>query len=166
MPISHRLTLATFLALLPVSTSAQSIGTNLQKLDSIAGADVLGNRSVGIVVAVVRGKDPLLLKAYGKADVEGGAAMTANTVIPIGSVTKQFTAAAILQLRDAGKLTLDDEITKWLPDFDTRGNKVTVRRLLDHTSGIVGFEMPEIRQVVWNPSFPRDSVIALINRYP
>ena len=54
----------------------------------------------------------------------------------IGSVTKQFTAAAILQLRDEGKLSLDDEITKWLPDFDTRGNKVTLRRLLDHTSGI------------------------------
>ena len=70
--------------------------------------------------------------------------MPVDAVFPIGSVTKQFTAAAILQLRDAGKLSLDDDITKWLPDFDTRGNKVTLRQLLDHTSGIVDItEMPE-----------------------
>ena len=58
--------------------------------------------------------------------------MPADAMFEIGSVTKQFTAAAIPQLRDAGKLSLDDEITKWLPDFDARGNKVTVRRLLGH----------------------------------
>ena len=62
--------------------------------------------------------------------------MTVDTVIQIGSTTKQFTAAAILQLRDQGKLSLDDDITKWLPDFETRGNKVTLRHLLGHTSGI------------------------------
>ena len=75
------------------------------------------------MAAVVKGKDTLLLKAYGKADVEGDVPMTVDTVFPIGSVTKQFTAAAILQLRDQGKLSLDDDITKWLPDFETRGNK-------------------------------------------
>jgi CubicO group peptidase (beta-lactamase class C family) len=106
------------------------------------------------------------MKSYGKANVEWDVPMPADAMFEIGSVTKQFTAAAILKLRDEGKLSLDDEITKWLPGFNTHGNRVTVRRLLDHTSGIVGFEMPEIRQVVWNPSFPRDSVIALISRYP
>src|SRR6185369_14746703 len=62
---------------------------------------------------------------------------------------------------------LDDEITKWLPDFDTRGNKVTLRRLLDHTSGIKGItEMPEFGPLSDNSSFPRDSAYALIKRYP
>jgi len=92
--------------------------------------------------------------ATGKSDADGGAPITVSTVIPIGSVTKQFTAAAILQLRDAGKLTLDDEITKWLPDFETRGSKVTLRHLLGHTSGIVDLvEMPELRamQMMRNP---------------
>jgi CubicO group peptidase (beta-lactamase class C family) len=56
-----------------------------------------------------------------------------DTVFQIGSDTKQFTAAAILQLRDQGKLTLDDETTKWLPDFDTRGNKVTLRPFWTHS---------------------------------
>ena len=95
--------------------------------------------------------------------------MTVDTIIPIGSVTKQFTAAAILQLRDQGKLSLDDEITKWLPDFDTRGNKVTLRHLLGHTSGIIDLvEMPELRamQLMRNPTVTRDDVYKVISRYP
>ena len=163
-------------ALLPASTSAQSDGVLLHRLDSIAGADVLGNRSVGIVVAVVKGRDPLLLKAYGKADADGGAPMTVHTVIPIGSVTKQFTAAAILQLRDAGKLSIDDEVTKWLPNFDSRDEarsapalKVTLRHLLGHTAGIVDItQMPELRAInlMRNPNVSLDSVYTVIRRYP
>jgi CubicO group peptidase (beta-lactamase class C family) len=65
-------------------------------LDSIAGAAVRENRSVGIVAVAVKGKDTLLLQAYGKADVEGAVPMTVGTMLPIGSVTKQFTAVAIL----------------------------------------------------------------------
>ena len=140
-------TVATALtAIVAATPTAQSSQTLVQRLDSIAGAGVRENRSVGIVAAVVKGKDTLLLKAYGKADVEGDVPATVDTVFPIGSDTKQFTAAAILQLRDQGKLSLDDDITKWLPDFETRGNKVTLRHLLGHTSGIVDLiEMPELR---------------------
>ena len=139
----------------------------VKKLDSIAGSGVVENRAAGIAVAVVRGNDTLLFKGYGKADVEWNIAMPADAMFEIGSITKQFTASALLQLRDAGKLSLDDEITKWLPDFDTRGNKVTLRRLLDHTSGIKGItEMPEFGPLSDNSSFPRDSGYALIKRYP
>jgi CubicO group peptidase (beta-lactamase class C family) len=120
------------------TATAQPDGALVQRLDSLAGAGVHENRAVGIVAAVVKGEDALLLKAYGKSDIEGDVPMTVDTIIPIGSTTKQFTAAAILQLRDQGKLSLDDDITKWLPDFQTRGNKVTLRHLLGHTSGIVG----------------------------
>jgi CubicO group peptidase (beta-lactamase class C family) len=135
------------------------------RLDSIAGSGVVENRAAGIAAAVVRGNDTLLLKGYGKADVEWKVAMPADAVFEIGSITKQFTAAAILQLRDDGKLSLDDEITKWLPDFNTRGNKVSLRRLLDHTSGMVGLtEIPEFGTLAVNPRFPRDSAFALINR--
>jgi CubicO group peptidase (beta-lactamase class C family) len=76
---------------------------------------------------VARRQETLLLKAYGKADVEGDVPMSVDTIVPIASVTKQFTAAAILQLRDEGRLGLDDEIAKWLPDLETRGGKVTLR---------------------------------------
>ena len=152
-----------------VSTaSAQSDRASLVKrLDSLAGSGVMENRAAGIVAAVVKGNDTLLLKGYGKADVEWNLPMPADAMFEIGSITKQFTAVAILQLRDEGKLSLDDEITKWLPDFDMRGNKVTIRRLLDHTSGIKGItEMPEFGILVSNPRFPRDSAYALIKRYP
>ncbi len=139
----------------------------VKQLDSIAASGVLENRAAGIVAAVVRGTDTLLLKGYGKADLEWNVPMPVDAVLEIGSVTKQFTAVAILQLRDEGKLSLDDEITKWLPDFDTRGNKVTLRRLLDHTSGIKGLtEMPEFGTLASNGRFPRDSAYALIKRYP
>ena len=139
-----------------------------QRLDAMAGAGVRENRSVGLTVAVVKGNETLLLKAYGKSDVEGDVPMTVDTVIAIGSDTKQFTAAAILQLRDQGKLSLDDAITKWLPDFDTRGNKVTLRHLLGHTSGVTDLvDMPELRalKLLRNPAVTRDDVYKVVSRY-
>jgi CubicO group peptidase (beta-lactamase class C family) len=169
-PIMSRLSLAS-LALFTITAApaeAQSDRAALiRQLDSLAGSGVLEKRTVGIAAAVVRGNDTLLLKGYGKADVEWDIPMPADAMFEIGSVTKQFTAVAVLQLRDAGRLSLADEITMWLPDFDTRGNTVTLRRLLDHTSGIVGItEMPEFGILSSNPSFPRDSAYALIRRYP
>jgi len=153
----------------PLLAWAQPAGTIAQRLDAIAGAEVREGRAVGITVAVAKGRDRLLLDGYGKADIDSGAAMTADTVIALGSVTKQFTAAAILQLRDRGKLSLDDPLTKWLPDFDTRGNTVTLRHLLAHTSGITDIaNMPELRElrVMRNPQVSRDDVYKVVNRQP
>jgi CubicO group peptidase (beta-lactamase class C family) len=162
--------------LVAVVSLGASVGTQqprpaqVEQLDSIAGAGVRENRAVGIVAAVVQGRDTLLLKGYGHADFENKVPMTADTVIPIGSVTKQFTAAAILQLRDQGKLSLDDALTTWLPDFDTRGNKVTLRHLLGHTSGILGLTaMPEIRAMQpfrTTTTATRDDVYKVMSRYP
>lgn len=160
-----------FLVLVSIDVSdaiAQSDAAVLSHLDSIAGADVAGERAVGLVVAVVKGKDQLLLKAYGSADADGNIVMTANTVFPIGSVTKQFTAAAILQLRDAGKLSLDDPMTKWLLEFETRGNGITLRHLLSHTAGIPEFgQMQELHamRLLTNPDVTRDTVYEVISRY-
>lgn len=150
------------------STAAAQAGNALTtRLDSIAAAPVAANRAVGIVAAVVRGSDTLLLKSYGRADVEWNVPMPADAMFETGSIAKQFTAAAILQLRDAGKLSLDDDLAKWLPDFDARGNAVTLRRLLDHTSGIHDYtETPEFPALVGNRAWPRDSAYALIRRQP
>jgi CubicO group peptidase (beta-lactamase class C family) len=158
---------AAILASLATPAEAQSSRDALvKKLDSLAGSTVVEGRAVGIAAAVVKGNDTLLLKGYGKANVEWNVPMPVDAMFEIGSVAKQFTAAAILQLRDEGKLSLDNEITKYLPDFPTRGHKVTLRRLLDHTSGIKGLtEMPEFRLLA-SSSFPRDSAYELIKRYP
>ncbi len=151
------------------TVTAQSGRALGARLDAMAGAGVREKRAVGIVAAVVKGHETLLLKAYGEADAESDVPMTVDTVLPIASVTKQFTAAAILQLRDQGKLSLDDDITKWLPDFEARGTQLTLRHLLDHTSGIADLgDMRELRdmQLMRNPAATRDEVYEVIRHYP
>ena len=78
-------------------------------------------------------------KAFGMANLELGVAMRPEMVFRIGSVTKQFTAVAILKLMEEGKLGLQDEITKYIPDYPTHGHKITIEHLLTHTSGIKSY---------------------------
>ena len=93
----------------------------------------------GISVAVERGGELLFAGGFGEADLEHGVPATEHTVYRIGSVTKQFTAAAAMLLASEGKLDLDAELGEVLPDYDTRGFAVPVERLLNHTSGIKGY---------------------------
>jgi D-alanyl-D-alanine carboxypeptidase len=87
------------------------------------------------VLVMVDGK-PVLRKGYGLADVERGVKVTPDMIFRIASVTKQFTAVAVLQLVQAGKVSLTDPITKYVPDFDTQGKSITIENLLTHTSGL------------------------------
>jgi CubicO group peptidase (beta-lactamase class C family) len=117
-------------------------------------------------VAVVKGADTVVLKAYGRADLELDVPTPERATYEIGSVTKQFTAAALLQLVEQGKLSLDDDLTKFFPQFSSKGYKIPVRRLLDHTSGIHGYtEMPEFRLLMIQ-RLPRDTLVRLIARKP
>jgi CubicO group peptidase (beta-lactamase class C family) len=92
--------------------------------------------AVGLSVAVARGDEFIVAKGYGKADLEFNAPVDVDTMFRIGSVTKQYTAAAIMKLIEEGKISLDDELTKFLPDYPMQGHVVTVKQLLNHTSGI------------------------------
>jgi CubicO group peptidase (beta-lactamase class C family) len=136
------------------------------RLDSLANAPVQEGRAAGISVAVVHGRDTLLLKGYGMANIELAVPMPADAVHEIGSVTKQFTAAAILQLRDEGRLSLDDDLTEYFPDYPTHGRAIPVRRLLDHTSGIKGITEIPAFGTLQHRGWPRDSAIALFAREP
>jgi CubicO group peptidase (beta-lactamase class C family) len=149
------------------TAAAQSARPVAERLDSIAGAGVRQGRAVGMVAAVVQGNDTLLMKAYGQADLEWDVPMPVDAMFEVGSIAKQFVAAAILQLKDAGKLRLDDSITRWLPDLGPGGHNVTLRQLLSHTSGIFQFgEAPEWEVNLFNPRFPRDSAYRLITLEP
>jgi CubicO group peptidase (beta-lactamase class C family) len=87
-------------------------------------------------------------KAFGQANIELNVPMNPENVFQIGSMTKQFTAIAILMLLEQGKLKLDDEITKFIPNYPTNGNKITIHHLLTHTSGIKSFtRMKSIRNI-------------------
>jgi CubicO group peptidase (beta-lactamase class C family) len=96
---------------------------------------------VGLSVAVARGDQLIFERGYGIADLEWNVPVDASTIFRIGSTTKQFTAAAILKLAEQGKLGLDDPLSRYVPEFDTGGRAVTIRQLLNHTSGIPEYTM-------------------------
>ena len=125
-------------ALASTRVSAQSLDLARAEAvaDSAARAQVAAGQIPGFVVAVARNGQPVFVRAYGLADVEMNAPVTTETVFRMRSVTKQFTAAAVMQLVERGKIGLDDPITKYLPDFPVQGNVVTIRNLLNHTSGL------------------------------
>jgi CubicO group peptidase (beta-lactamase class C family) len=94
-------------------------------------------------VLVAKGDEILLEKGYGKADIENDIQNTPDTKFRIGSLTKSFTAMAIMQLVEKGKLSLDDKLTKFIPDYPN-GDKITIHNLLTHTSGIFDHtELPD-----------------------
>ena len=78
-------------------------------------------------------------KAFGMANLELNVPMQPDMVFRLGSITKQFTAVAILQLMEQGKLSLQDDITKFIPDYPTQAYKITIENLLTHTSGIKSY---------------------------
>ncbi|MBK9408913.1 MAG: beta-lactamase family protein [Gemmatimonadetes bacterium] len=84
----------------------------------------------------------------------------------MGSVTKQFTAAAILQLVDQGKLALTDPLTKFYPDWPGAGSTVTVAHLLNHTAGIHNYTAMPVFQAWKSRYVPADSMIALFKSAP
>lgn len=168
MSLPIRATIAAVLVATVVSpVTAQTTPPNLAALDSVAAAGVRANRAVGLVAAVVKGSDTLLMKGYGKADLEWDVPMPVDAMFEIGSVSKQFAAVAILQLRDAGKLSLDDHITKWVPHLGASGERVTLRHLLTHTSGIRRFADEDEFEINWfAPRFPRDSASPFVRIEP
>lgn len=90
----------------------------------------------GATVLVSRNGQIIYKKAFGMANLELNKPMQVDNVFWIASIGKQFTAVAILQLMEQGKLNLQDEITKFIPDYPTQGYKITIEHLLTHTSGI------------------------------
>lgn len=94
----------------------------------------------GAAVLVLRDGQPLVRRGYGLADLENGTPVTPSTNFRLASVTKQFTAAAILLLAQDGKLSLDDPVRKWLPTLPASDDAITLRHLLTHASGLIDYE--------------------------
>jgi len=90
----------------------------------------------GCAVGVSAGRSPVLRRAYGMADLERAAPNTPDTIFEAGSVSKQFTAAAVLLLAREGRLSLDDPARKHVPELPDYGAPLTIRHMLTHTSGL------------------------------
>ncbi|MBI2537853.1 MAG: beta-lactamase family protein [Gemmatimonadetes bacterium] len=161
--------LALFLSAAVTSLPAQQRdrATLIAAIDSLADAPIKAGRAAGMSVAVVQGADTIRLRGYGSADLELEVPTPDRAVYEIGSVTKQFTAAAVFQLQEQGKLSLDDDLTKFLPNYPTQGHRIPIRRLLNHTSGIKGYtEIPAFWSTLAPRALPRDSLVALFAPQP
>lgn len=119
--------------------SAQAAPPALEAaIDAFARSVLDEQQAPGLSIGIARGGETLLIRGYGLANLEHQVPATGDTVFRIGSVTKQFTAAAILLLAEDGRLGLDDTLDQYFPDFP-RGSEVTIRHLLQHTSGISNY---------------------------
>jgi D-alanyl-D-alanine carboxypeptidase len=132
-------------------------------VDSLATTALKDGPVAAMSVAVVRGRDTVVMKGYGLADVENDVPATPQTVYRIGSITKQFTAAAVLQLIEQNKLSLDDSIGKHLPTIPAGWRAVPIRQLLNHTSGIPSYTSAGPRWASrMRLDLPHDSLIGIV----
>ena len=127
------------------------------RIDQLAKQTVADGVAAGLVVAVAEQGNPAFERGYGLANIEWNALVTTDTVFRVGSITKQFAAAGVLLLAEQKKLSLDDKLAKYLPNYP-RGNEVTLRQLMNHTSGIHSYPGPTERTIVRTGISVRDMV--------
>ncbi|MDX2220526.1 MAG: serine hydrolase [Burkholderiales bacterium] len=132
----------------PASSSVIVEGDIARQIDTAFTATFKADEPGAAIIVVKDGKT-VLRKGYGLADTEKKVPIQPGDVFRLGSMTKQFTAVAILMLAEEGKLSVQDEITRFVPDYPTQGKKITVEHLLTHTSGIKSYtNMPGFRTIV------------------
>ena len=128
-------TLSLFFLFLPTASAQSSLSPDLQQQIDKLAADALVKSGVpSASLAIVKDARIVYLHAYGDARLDPRTPATPAMRYSIGSISKQFTASSILLLQEQGKLSLDDKVSKFLPNL-TRANEVTIRQLLSHTSG-------------------------------
>jgi D-alanyl-D-alanine carboxypeptidase len=132
----------------------QSDNPLIQTIDNLVQESYKPNEP-GAAVIVVTDGEVIFRKGQGIANLELDVRIKPDMVFRLGSITKQFTAVAILMLAEQGKLDLDDSISKFLPDYPTHDYLITVKHLLTHTSGIKSYtSMPE-----WPPLWRKDFTV-------
>jgi CubicO group peptidase (beta-lactamase class C family) len=115
----------------------------------------------GAAIGVLRDGAWLHRSAYGMADLEWGVPLRADCVFRIASLTKQFTAMAVMMLEERGGLSVEDPLERWLPGWRPRGRRVTLRRLLDHTSGVWRHDSDQVERTQ-RPNPPLEELLDTI----
>jgi CubicO group peptidase (beta-lactamase class C family) len=124
-----------FAAMLATAKSADAQEKKTRAVDELF-ADLSKPGLPGCALAVARGGKIIYEQGYGLANIEENVAITPQTVFDIGSTSKQFTAASILLLQQQGKLSVHDDIRKYIPELRQYGQQITILHLLNHTSGL------------------------------
>lgn len=151
------LLILTSLSLPAMSQKKKQDAKNIEtEIDNILSSRYKANEP-GVAALVCVKNKVIYKKAFGMANLELEVPLTADMVFRIGSISKQFTGVAILQLMEQGKLSLQDDITKYIEDFPTHGHNISIHHLLIHTSGIKSYTdmkewTPEIRKKDFTPS--------------
>ena len=157
--------LPALLALATASASPQiSPADTKAKVDAIF-RDVDRSDAPGCALGVYRDGQIAYARGYGMANLELSVGNTPQTVFDIGSVSKQFTAMAIHLLAREGKLSLDDDIRKWVPEIPSYGKTVTLRHLLHHTGGLRDYiELMNLQGIVEEDLSPESDVLEIMAR--
>ena len=141
----------------PAAAAASPSEQDLRALADAVLAESYAADGPGAAVVIMQGGKIVYQGGRGLADIGAARAITPDTVFRLGSITKQFAAAVIVQLAQEGKLSLDDPLTKFLPDYPQPGAAATVRQLLQHTSGIQSYtDMPGIMSPI-STAIPRST---------
>lgn len=144
-----------------IAQSPPPVARVAQVVDSLAQDFIAQHHAPSVAIGLVRGRDTIALKAWGQADIEQDVAATAATVYRIGSVTKQFTSATVMQLVEQGKVKLDDSIAVYVPNLPAAWRGVKIRQLLNHTSGIPSYtDVGERWRKRWGDELTPDSLLA------
>lgn len=133
-PLKNALFVLVFLSLTNAATAAEQFDKAVSKVDNYLTQSVKDGFSGALLIA--HDGEILLSKGYGLANKENQISVTADTVFDTGSLTKQFTAAAILKLVETGKVSLDDMLSKYFKDLPSDKKNISIHQLLTHTSGI------------------------------
>ena len=143
-------------AALPAAARPPERAGPWKDVEAMARAMVAARATPGVQLCVRRRGTTVLSKGFGSADLETATPMTPASVCRVGSVTKQFTASVVLQLASEGKLSLDDTVAKFLPDFPNAA-RLTLRRMLSHTSGLGNYTAVDPRQFLQLSRTDRDT---------
>ncbi len=130
---------ASLLMSLALTWSSASAQSELEQIRGEVQAALESPGAVGLSIAVARGTTMIFEEGAGLAEVEHDVEANAQTMFRIGSVTKQFTAAAIVRFAEEGTLEIDEDFRAYLPDYPETEEVITVRHLLTHTSGIPSY---------------------------
>ena len=167
--ISSMQRLIAALLITPAFAAAQArptVAVIVHQVDSLAKAFVAAGSTPSIAISVTRGGNTIVLSAWGKSDIEQNVSATSLSVYEIGSATKQFTAAAVMQLVDQGKVRLDESIATYLPTVPEAWRVATVRHLLNHTSGIPNYTAVPAWPKRWGEEMIPDTLIAPTTTLP
>lgn len=144
----------TFLFIIVLTTKVFS-QTFEASIDSLIQTEFNEKYGPGGVFMIAKNGKPIYQKAFGKANLELDVDLTPESVFQIGSMTKQFTAVAVLMLEEQRKLDVKEPISKYIPDYPS-GDKITIHHLLTHTSGIKDFtKMKSLREIAQKEMTPK-----------